>query len=188
LPDDPEVFLSVVGLRGPDAAHIIRDSLTASVDFKAFSAEWDKNIGIKLRQAIPVKQGAMQLLKILTAKGYPTVVATSTPTETARLHLRKVDLLPYLGGVVGGDLVVKGKPDPEIYHKAAAHLELDASDCFAFEDSEPGATAAMASGATTIQVPDLIPASATFAKRGHVIASTLLEGAIAVGLISSVDV
>ena len=70
----------------------------------------------------------------------------------------------------------------------AALLGVNAVDCVAFEDSETGTRAALASGARTIQVPDLIPPSDDLAKLGHVIAPSLLEGALEIGLITSLDI
>jgi len=58
----------------------------------------------------------------------------------------------------------------------------------AFEDSETGTRAAVASGAKTVQIPDLIPPSTEMLEFGHVIAPSLLEGALKVDLIQTSDV
>ncbi len=76
-----------------------------------------------------------------------------------------------------------GKPAPDIYLKAAEALGVVAADCVAFEDSDPGTRAAMASGAVVVQVPDVTPPSAGLRGAGHVIADDLLIGARRVGLI-----
>lgn len=187
LPDDEHVFLSVIGLRGPDASQVIRDSLNDALDLKVFDKTWEEQLKMRYDQEIPVKQGAAQLLEILVSKGLPLAVATSTPTKIARHKLGKIGLLPHFNSVIGGDMVMHGKPNPEIYHRAATELGFDANVCYAFEDSEPGATAAMASGATTIQVPDMIQPSPEFTMRGHIIAPTLLDGAVLAGLIDPFD-
>ncbi|MBB3993575.1 HAD superfamily hydrolase (TIGR01509 family) [Sulfitobacter undariae] len=188
LPDSPEVFLKCVGHRQVDSDIIIRDSLENSADFEAFNAMWTANNDARLRREIPLKHGALQLLQILAAKGCSMAVATSTKTATARAHLEQAGMLRFITDVVGGDQVETGKPDPEVYHKAAALLAVDASDCVAFEDSETGTRAAVASGARTVQVPDLIPPSPAFAEHGQIIAPDLLEGAVMVGLLSRGDI
>lgn len=99
---------------------------------------WDEKIAEVLRSRIPLKSGAIQLVQILASKGYLMGVATSTRTEQARSHLEKAGLLPYLAGVTDGDLVQKGKPSPEVYHKIAKHFGVNVADCFAFKDSEMG--------------------------------------------------
>lgn len=188
LSDSPDVFLRCVGVRRPECDQIIRESLFDQVEFQTFNEVWREKISAALRRDIPLKAGALQLVQILASKGYLMGVATSTQTELARSHLERTGLLSYFGGVIGGDLVQEGKPNPEVYHKIAEHLGVSAADCIAFEDSETGTRAAVASGARTIQIPDLIPPSADMLELGHVIASSLLEGASKVEIIKTTDI
>ena len=188
LSDSPDVFLRCVGVRRPECDRIIRESLSDQVEFQDFNEVWREKISATLRRDIPLKAGALQLFQILASKGYLMGVATSTETEVARSHLERTGLLSFLGGVIGGDLVKEGKPNPEVYHKIAKHLGVSAADCIAFEDSETGTRAAVASGARTVQIPDLIPPSADMLEFGHVIAPSLLEGALKVELIKTSDI
>jgi HAD superfamily hydrolase (TIGR01509 family) len=183
LDDAPEIFLRTVGLRGKESDAIIRDSLHGMVSFKGFIDAWDQRIDEALNARVPVKTGAKEVLDILDRKGHPLAVATSTRTAKARVHLEKANLLQHFNVVIGGDQVENGKPDPEVYHKAADLIGFAAKDCFAFEDSATGVRAAHASGATTIQVPDLIAPSSDLKALGHIIAPSLLEGALSAGLI-----
>ncbi|MEN9012435.1 MAG: HAD family phosphatase [Yoonia sp.] len=183
LSDSPETFLKCVGLRGPKSRQIIIESLGPDVDFDAFDAEWDQRIDAALDHTIPIKEGAAELLQMLTEQGNPLAVATSTETERASRQLDAVGLLAHFEFVIGGDMVTKHKPDPEVYLTAAARLGYAPKDCVAFEDSETGTRAAITSGARTVQVPDLIAPSDEYRAMGHVIAPSLIEGAIAVGLI-----
>jgi len=188
LPDSPEVFLKCVGLRGEKPEQIIRDSLDDKTGFDEFNETWDRRIDLALACEIPRKQGALTLLRLLAQKGCALAVATSTDTQTARRHLNTAGLLKYIRYVIGGDMVAKRKPDPEIYHKAAKQLGYSAEDCVAFEDSETGTRAAIASGATTVQIPDLIWPSEELRTLGHLIAPDLLTGAIEVGLIAKQEI
>jgi HAD superfamily hydrolase (TIGR01509 family) len=183
LPDQPEVFIRCIGLRGAEPARLVADSLPNAVSFELFSADWGARIKQRLDQDIPLKPGALTLLQLLFRQGRRVGVATSTQTETARNHLKKTGLLPYIQHVVGGDQVPRSKPDPAIYHLAARHLGVGAEDCVAFEDSDNGTRAAVASGATTVQVPDLVPPGDEVRALGHLVATNLLEGAVATGLI-----
>lgn len=188
LSDSPDVFLRCVGVRRPECDRIIRESLSDQVEFQDFNEVWREKISATLRRDIPLKAGAAELIRILASKGYLMGVATSTETEVARSHLERTGLLSFLGGVVGGDLVQEGKPNPEVYHKIAEHLGVSTADCIAFEDSETGTRAAVASGARTVQIPDLIPPSADMLEFGHVIAPSLLEGALKIDLIQTSDI
>jgi beta-phosphoglucomutase-like phosphatase (HAD superfamily) len=110
-------------------------------------------------------------------------VATSTQTEKAQGHLQKSGLLDFFHSVTGGDQVVNAKPAPDIYIKAAKTLGLSAVDCVAFEDSDPGTRAAVASGAVVVQVPDLLVPSDEVRALNHFIAPSILNGATRIGLI-----
>ena len=120
----------------------------------------------------------------LAAEGIPMGVATSTGTRKAEGKLDATGLLPFLSHVIGGDQVSHPKPDPEIYHLLASTLGVDPSDCIAFEDSNTGTRAAHASGARTVQIPDLTPVDDATRALGHLLADDLLHGARLTGLLS----
>lgn len=184
LPESPETFLRCVGLRGNDTAQIIKDSLTGNVSYDEFGRAWEQRIKAALKRGVPAKTGAVRLVQTLAHKGHSLAVATSTQTEKARRHLRQAGLLQHFEHVVGADKVIRHKPHPEVYHKAAALMSSKAQDCFAFEDSEAGTRAAIASGATTVQIPDLVAPSEELVALGHLIAPTLTDGSILAGLVS----
>ena len=66
-------------------------------------------------------------------------------------------LRDYVESISGGDEVAldRGKPNPDLYRLAAKRLGVNPAACIAFEDSEPGASAALAAGMSVIIVPDL---------------------------------
>ena len=183
LPDLSDVFISIIGLRGMESTPILTAGLQGRVEHDVFCHHWDDLIEQRLKQGIPVKSGASELLQHLKANGVRTAVATSTRAETARQHLEMAQLLDLFDEIIGGDQVANGKPDPEIYHKAAEALGQSAPDCIIFEDSDPGVLAAVRSGARVVQVPDIKPPSDEVVRLGHTISGNLLAGAKIVGLI-----
>ena len=46
--------------------------------------------------------------------------------------------MPYIHSLVTGDMVQKGKPNPDIYLLAAKSLGADPVDCLVFEDTVVG--------------------------------------------------
>lgn len=183
LPDREDIFLRCIGHRRDASQKIIRDSLEGEVSYEDFDRAWEQRIQERLAGDIPERPGASTLLKLLNAKGLTVGVATSTRTEHATEQLGRTGLLPHIRLIVGGDQVQKPKPDPEIYHLLAARLGTTASECVAFEDSNAGTTAAVASGAKVVQVPDLVTPTPDVVAFGHIIAPSLLEGAVLAGLI-----
>ena len=61
---------------------------------------------------------------------------------------------------VSGDDVAQTKPNPDPYLLAAELLGVDPVRCVALEDSETGATSAVAAGCLTVVVPSLVPVPA----------------------------
>lgn len=105
-----------------------------------------------MRQHVPWRPGAEELLKGLVAQGVPNALVTMSYESFAGVLIDSV-----AGGtftvVVTGDRVGKGKPDPEAYLTAIAELNVEAADCVAIEDSIPGVRAAVAAGIPTLAVP-----------------------------------
>ena len=107
--------------------------------------------------AFPPKRGALQLLESLRGSGVTTAVASSTVRREVERRLDVAGLGRYVESVTGGDEVAagRGKPHPDLYWLAAERIRIKPSRCIVFEDSEPGALAALAAGMQVVVVPDL---------------------------------
>jgi HAD superfamily hydrolase (TIGR01509 family) len=181
--DKEHVFYQCIGLRRSDSRLVLDRELGNLIDLERFDADWEHRIDARLSKLVPVKSGVEQVLKHLHKAGVPAVVATSTPTNIATANLKLAGLFDYMTAVLGGDQVEQGKPNPEIYIRAAGLAGCEARECVAFEDSDPGTLAAVRSGALTVQVPDLRPPSIETLALGHLVVSDLLTGARCIGLI-----
>lgn len=107
------------------------------------------------REGIPLRPGVEEIFDYLDEIDVPRAVATSTHRELASIKLGTVGLLHRIRGLVCGDEVAHGKPEPDIYLAAAKLLERDPGECLALEDSPPGVVSARKAGCITIMVPDL---------------------------------
>ena len=90
--------------------------------------------------------GLERLLAILAANGIPVAVATSGPAENVRHTLAELGLAGRITGIVRGDQVPRGKPEPDIFLAAAERIGVPPGECLAFEDSPSGVAAARAAG------------------------------------------
>ena len=59
--------------------------------------------------------------------------------------------------IIGGDMVRRSKPDPEIYLTACRVLGADPAETYAVEDSYNGIRSAAAAGMRPVMIPDLLP-------------------------------
>lgn len=183
LGDQSAVFRGMIGLRSDLAMPMLETALAGRVSLEDFRAEWSVHMRELERDGVAIRPGVVELLERLAALALPCAVATSTHRAQARELLERTDIARFFRTVTGGDDVVEPKPAPEIYLTAARSLEVDARRCCAFEDSGPGTRAALASGATVVQVPDLVPPSDELRALGHVVAPDVLTGARRVELI-----
>jgi beta-phosphoglucomutase len=93
--------------------------------------------------AIP---GISELLDDLLTCGVPAAVASSAGRGRVESMLEELGLLSYFGVIVARDDVVKGKPDPEIFHLAARELQVESGKILVCEDSVSGIKAAKSAG------------------------------------------
>ena len=107
------------------------------------------------RHTVTAKKGLYELLTFLKAQGYQLAVASSTKKEKVEHHLASANVRTYFDAVIGGDMVEKSKPEPDIYLQAAAALGVAPEDCYALEDSRNGLLSAHRAGCKVIHVPDL---------------------------------
>ncbi len=147
--------LRMIGLGSDELGRIFIAELGADFPFADYQQLWNATYREMLAAGIPVRPGVAEALTALRAHGLSAAVATSTHTPHARHKLEQAGILAHFDVVVGRDAVTRGKPAPDIYLHAANQLGVDAAQCWAFEDSLPGLTAAVASGARTHWVPDL---------------------------------
>lgn len=86
--------------------------------------------------------GLDRLIQECHEAGVPMAVASSAMKKNVDFVVDALGYHEYFGVVVTGDEVTHPKPDPEIYLKAARHLEVEPAQAVAFEDSYVGVGAA----------------------------------------------
>ena len=92
--------------------------------------------------------GIGDCLKDLKKRGLKIGLASSS--QNAGLIIKKLGLESYFEAMVDPRSLSKGKPDPEIYLKAAAALGLSPAKCAGVEDARAGLEAIRAAGMTAI--------------------------------------
>jgi len=88
----------------------------------------------------PLK-GLVPFLTILKKNNVPMAIGTSAPRANVDFTLSKTGIGSFFDAILDDTFVNKGKPDPEIYIKAAHALGYDPQKCIVFEDSISGVQA-----------------------------------------------
>ena len=78
--------------------------------------------------------------------------------------LKNAGILDRFDFLVCGDEVLNGKPDPEIFLKAAEKLKADVKNTMVLEDSYNGLRAAKSADMIPVMIPDLLKANEEITK------------------------
>jgi HAD superfamily hydrolase (TIGR01509 family) len=169
-----DIYLDIIGRNSKGIEQVIRAGYGSDLDYPALHEAWRWRYNAVVKhQAIPIKEGVVELLTWLKGNNIPTAVATSTQQDVAKIKLELAGLDGFFDVLTTGCEVKNGKPDPEIYLLAAQRLDVHPELCLAFEDSNNGVLAAVNANMQTYQVPDLVEPSAAILALGHTVSPSL---------------
>ena len=98
---------------------------------------------------LTVLPGAQALLAQLPPERWAIVTSATRKLLLGRLAVAG---LPVPERLISGDMVVRGKPDPEPYRRGAELLGLTPAECVVVEDAPPGIGAGVAAGCRVLGV------------------------------------
>ena len=152
-----EKLVSIIGLNHASTVEVFPKLFGTKYscdECYAISETWTKRHIAE--HGLPVKPGLVRLLAWLRENGFRIAVASSSDRSKVSAYIESVHLTEYFDVVMGGDMVTRGKPDPQIFLMAAEALGCeDPASCVVFEDSKNGLMAGKAAGMNVIIVPDL---------------------------------
>lgn len=108
---------------------------------------------------LPMKPGVEELLQYLKEQKKGIALASSTRSDIVTRELSDAGILSYFDVVIGGDVVKRSKPEPDIFLRACEELRTEPGDAYGIEDSYNGIRALSAAGIRAIMVPDMVQAS-----------------------------
>jgi HAD superfamily hydrolase (TIGR01509 family) len=151
----PELVGLMMGRRADEAIRVMIDyhDLSDSVpDLKKES--WDL-FDVYLGDRLAPMPGLHDLLEAIEGRSLPKAVATSSGRAYLERILGRFELLSRFHFTLTAEDVERGKPDPEIYLRAATRLGVRPEEMLVLEDSHAGTTAAVAAGAVTVSIPTI---------------------------------
>jgi HAD superfamily hydrolase (TIGR01509 family) len=171
---DVEVYYRCVGVNEAKTKQILIEGYGDKYPFEKVDKLWHARYEEEAeKRPFPLKPGVKELLEFLERRGIKKACATSTRHASAERKLNNARILRYFDFIIGGDEIVKCKPDPEIYLKACEKLNIIPSECLALEDSDNGVLSAYAAGMQVVQVPDMLQPSDKVKALGHRILGSL---------------
>lgn len=174
LPFLETTYLEIIGQNSTGIEKTIKGGYGQDLDYTSLRSKWMEYYHQVVKyQAIPIKEGVVELLEWLKSHQIPMAVATSTDQTLANRKLELAGLKHYFSGISSGCEVTHGKPHPEIFLLAAKRLNTEPKACLGFEDSNNGVRAGVAAGLQMVQVPDLVSPSPEVLALGHNIVPSL---------------
>lgn len=104
-------------------------------------------------------EGAVEFIRALNKESIPCAVGSSTPRANLEQALDVTGLRPYFTAWATSEDVSRGKPEPDVYLKAAQKIGIVPTDCAVFEDAVAGIVAASKAGAKKVAVASTNPVS-----------------------------
>lgn len=95
-----------------------------------------------------------ETLAELRKRGYRTAIGSSS--KNAKFILERVKITEMFDAISDGTNIVRSKPDPEVFVKAAEFLNMDPAECLVIEDAVAGIEAGIAGGMQTAAIGDAV--------------------------------
>lgn len=149
-----EIHHAMLGRRPDEAFQAMKDLTGITDSIVALKEETKLLFGHHAATHLAMMPGLTELLDMVENCNLPKAVATSSPREYLLEMLGRFDLVDRFDFTLAAEDVVQGKPNPEIYLKAANQLELAPKSLLVLEDSQAGVTAASAAGTFAVAVPN----------------------------------
>ena len=171
-----EVFSACIGTNKDKTKEIVLTNLGADFPYDEFSKVTSRMFREKAADGgIPIKSGVCDTLEKLKEMGMPLGLASSTRLAIVKEELGDAGLLKYFDEVVGGDLIKKSKPEPDIYLLACEKLGYAPDECIAIEDSYNGIISAYRAGLHPVMIPDLLKPTLQMEQMSEVILNSMEE-------------
>mgnify|MGYP003538264432 CR=1 FL=1 len=151
---DEEKSVKIYGKSNADIMRDIFGRPLTDLEIKEFSIEKELIYQELIVDNLHFAEGAEDLFEYLKAHNIPFCIATSSDFLNVEFYFREMQLERWFSPewVLFNDGTLKGKPEPDLFLKAADRLQLNTSELVIFEDSKAGIKAAENAGAGKIYI------------------------------------
>lgn len=149
---------SLSGLHYQQVEQKLRTECGADFDLQTFKRLsgvcWREHVNA---HGINTRPGFTELLQVIDRLKIPYCLATNSSAVNAYECLALAGIVDVFSIIISRDDVPCGKPEPDIFLKAASVLQVPISRCLVLEDSHAGIVAASRAGAFSVLVPSTEP-------------------------------
>ena len=143
----------LMGKKADDVMKLMNDFWGKNEKVEDLLKEQGSELVCIYKDSVEKMKGLDDLITFLNQNNIRKCIGTSSRRFLVDVLLQKYGLENAFEFIVSGDMVEKGKPDPEIYNKCIENLGVSPSECLVLEDSLNGIKAGVAAGCNTCAIP-----------------------------------
>lgn len=174
-----EEFSHTFGLTNPDVIRKLWKREVAPEEMERIADRKERAYRDLVRAEVPFAPGVHDLLRSLAESGFAMGVGSSAPRENLDMVLDarsgEGPIRVFFAAVVDGAMVARGKPDPEVFLKAASLSGVAPEHCVVVEDAPAGIRAARAAGMGAIGLATTHAGEALSEAGAHVVYPALAD-------------
>lgn len=147
------VALTEAGYMNHMNGHVAKDSLEflfkrplSADELHQYTEEKEAVYRDLYRPDLAPTPGLIPFLSTLKASDIRLAVGTSAPVSNIGFTLDGIQIRSYFEAIVDASMIERGKPDPQIYLKAAERVGVAPNRCIVFEDAFAGIEAGIRAG------------------------------------------
>jgi beta-phosphoglucomutase len=159
-PITEEQFIPTFGRRNPEIFHCLWADVVPEDQIGRWSDWKEAEYRRIVTERFPAMDGAEELLDALKAAGLALAIGSSGPPANVAVALKGLGRAHLFDATVNSTEVTEGKPDPQVFLKAAEKLGIEPRFCAVVEDSLAGLEAARRAGMTPIGLTGTFPKEA----------------------------
>lgn len=138
-------FVRTFGRRNPEIIGLLFDEPFSDSEIAHIGEVKEERFRQAARsEGVKLLPGALAIVKALHEAGWKQAIGSSAPRQNIELMMELAGLSHYIEAFIGMEDTRKGKPDPEVFLKAAGKIAVPPGWCVVVEDAVFGIAAAKA--------------------------------------------
>ena len=150
--DAERYLVETAGMKGLDVLRYFLDPKISEAEAERLTELKDFLYRVMSRELIKPMPGLAHFLDTADKKGVQLGIGTGAGPRNIDYVLKILNMTKIFQAIVNPAQVQHGKPEPDIFLRAAALLEVPPSACIVFEDALPGVEAARRAGMQCVAV------------------------------------
>jgi HAD superfamily hydrolase (TIGR01509 family) len=119
---------------------------------REISADKEARYREVFKSQLALVDGLHDFLNDCLTKNIPLSIGTAAPPENVNFVLDNLPIRPFFKKIITAGDVTWGKPNPEVFERAALGMGIPLSNCLVFEDSPTGVKTAQNAGCKAVVI------------------------------------